>query len=183
MKDEGGTLDLRVRTKAFALRIIRVFGALPRTIEAQVIGKQVLRSGTSVGAHYREACRARSDAEFVSKIEGGLQELEETCYWLELLVESGIVKDEGGRMRHEGRADSSFSPQPSSFSFTVFFVDDNALAACFDTGINETLVKELAGYEPLRVVFRDNGFVSDAVRINVEQIFRQLSPGTEVKSL
>lgn len=66
---------------------------------------------------------------------------------------------------------------------TVFFVDDNALAACFDTGITEDLVKELAGHEPLRVVFRDNGFVSDAVKINVEQIFRQLSPTTDVKSI
>jgi adenine-specific DNA-methyltransferase len=66
---------------------------------------------------------------------------------------------------------------------TVFFVDDNALVACFDTGITEDLVKELAGHEPLRVVFRDNGFVSDAVKINVEQIFRQLSPTTDVKSI
>lgn len=66
---------------------------------------------------------------------------------------------------------------------TVFFVDDNALVACFDTGVTEELVKELAKHEPLRVVFRDNGFVSDAVKINVEQIFRQLSPSTEVRSL
>ena len=66
---------------------------------------------------------------------------------------------------------------------TVFFVDDNALVACFDKGITEELVKELAGHEPLRVVFRDNGFVSDAVKINVEQVFRQLSPTTEVKSI
>lgn len=66
---------------------------------------------------------------------------------------------------------------------TVFFVDDNALVACFENGITEDLVKELAGHEPLRVVFRDNGFVSDAVKINVEQIFRQLSPTTDVKSI
>lgn len=66
---------------------------------------------------------------------------------------------------------------------TVFFVDDNALVACFDTGITEELVKELAKHEPLRVVFRDNGFVSDAVKINVEQIFRQLSPSTEVRAI
>ncbi|NDW45362.1 site-specific DNA-methyltransferase [Ruegeria sp. PrR005] len=66
---------------------------------------------------------------------------------------------------------------------TVFFVDDNALIACFDRGITEDLVKELAGHEPLRVVFRDNGFVSDAVKINVTQIFRQLSPSTEVKAI
>jgi len=83
--------DLRARTKAFALRIIRLYSSLPKTTEAQVMGKQVLRSGTSVGAHYREATRARSTAEFVSKIEGGLQELEETAYWLELLADGGIV--------------------------------------------------------------------------------------------
>ena len=65
----------------------------------------------------------------------------------------------------------------------VFFVDDNALVACFDTGITEDLVKELAGHEPLRVVFRDNGFVSDAVKINVEQVFRQLSTTTDVKTI
>lgn len=66
---------------------------------------------------------------------------------------------------------------------SVFFVDENALVACFDTGVNEELVKQLAGFEPLRVVFRDNGFVSDAVKINVEQIFKQMSPGTDVKSI
>jgi adenine-specific DNA-methyltransferase len=66
---------------------------------------------------------------------------------------------------------------------TVFFVDDNALVACFEAGVTEDLVKKLAGHEPLRVVFRDNGFVSDAVKINVEQIFRQLSPTTDVKAI
>jgi len=66
---------------------------------------------------------------------------------------------------------------------TVFFVDENALVACFDTGVNEELVKELARLEPLRVVFRDNGFVSDAVKINVGQIFRQMSPHTEVRAI
>ncbi|MDE0032282.1 MAG: site-specific DNA-methyltransferase [Deltaproteobacteria bacterium] len=66
---------------------------------------------------------------------------------------------------------------------SVFFVDENALVACFDPVITEELVKELTKREPLRVVFRDNGFVSDAVKINVEQIFRQLSPTTEVKSI
>lgn len=66
---------------------------------------------------------------------------------------------------------------------TVFFVDENALVACFDQGVSEELVKELAKSEPLRVVFRDNGFESDAVKINVEQVFRQLSPTTEVKAI
>ena len=82
------------RTKAFALRIVRLYAALPKTTEAQVLGKQVLRSGTSVGAHVREGKRSRSDAEMISKTEGALQELEETGYWFELLVESGIVRQE-----------------------------------------------------------------------------------------
>jgi four helix bundle protein len=68
-----------------------MYTSLPKAPEAQVLGKQALRSGTSVGAHYREACRSRSTAEFVSKIEGGQQELEEASYWLELLAESGIL--------------------------------------------------------------------------------------------
>ena len=86
--------DLAKRTKDFALRIIRLYSALPTTTEAQVIGKQLLRSGTSVGAHYREARRAKSNADFISKMEGALQELDETIYWLELLSEAGIVKAE-----------------------------------------------------------------------------------------
>ena len=94
--------ELRVRTKQFALRIIRLYSALPNGTSAQVIGKQLLRSGTSVGAHYREASRARSDAEFISKLEMGLQELDETAYWLELLAESEIVPAERlGEMRKE----------------------------------------------------------------------------------
>jgi len=83
--------DLRTRTKAFALRIIRLYSALPKTTEAQVIGRQLLRCGTSVGAHYREANRAKSTPDFISKIEGGLQELDETDYWLELLGDSEII--------------------------------------------------------------------------------------------
>ena len=84
--------DLRVRTKALALRVIRMFCALPKTAVAQVLGKQVLRSGTSVGANQHEAHRARSKAEFISKMGDSLKELEETSYWLDLLAESGIVK-------------------------------------------------------------------------------------------
>jgi four helix bundle protein len=86
--------DLRVRTKDFALRMIRLYTSLPKSTEAQVLGKQVLRSGTSVGAHYREAQRAKSNADFISKMEGALQELDETGYWLELLAESGIALPE-----------------------------------------------------------------------------------------
>jgi len=86
--------NLKKRTKDFALQIIRTYCSLPKTSVAQVLGKQVLKSGTSPGAHYREALRARSKAEFISKLGGGLQELEETEYWLELLVESNIVRKE-----------------------------------------------------------------------------------------
>ena len=85
--------DLKARTKNFALRIIKLFSSLPKTTEAQVIGKQLLRSGTSVGAHYREGMRARSKNEFVAKIDAGLQELEETSYWVELLIEANIVPE------------------------------------------------------------------------------------------
>lgn len=83
--------DLRIRTKEFALGIIRMYSALPKTTEAQVIGKQVLRSGTSVGANYREAFRARSKAEFISIVGISLKDAEETAYWLELLEDAGIV--------------------------------------------------------------------------------------------
>jgi four helix bundle protein len=95
MNDERGVSkkhDLRLRTRSFALRIVRLYTSLPKTAEAQILGKQLLRSGTSVGAHYHEATRSRSNAEFISKIEAGLQELEETVYWLNLLIDSGIVK-------------------------------------------------------------------------------------------
>ena len=86
--------DLRDRSKEFALRCIRLYAALPKNMVAQVIGKQLLRSGTSVGAHYREAHRSKSNADFVSKIEGGLHELDETAYWLELLDDSKAVSSE-----------------------------------------------------------------------------------------
>ncbi len=85
--------DLTKRTKEFALRVVRLYVSLPKTTEAQILGRQVLRSGTSVGAHYREAKRAKSDADFINKLEGGLQELDETAYWLELLIESGIMAE------------------------------------------------------------------------------------------
>ncbi len=80
--EDSNKQDLKKRRKAFALRIVKLYVSLPKTTEAQVLGKQVLRSGTSVGAHYYEAKRARSTAEFIGKIEGGLQELEETVYWV-----------------------------------------------------------------------------------------------------
>jgi four helix bundle protein len=104
MKDEQDKklVDLKTRTKAFALRVIRLYSALPQTTVALVIGKQVFRCGTSVGAHYREGARSRSDAEFISKLEGALQELEETAYWLELLGDSGTLKpDRLGALQKE----------------------------------------------------------------------------------
>jgi len=85
---------LKVRTKSFALMVIKLYSMLPKTTVAQVLGKQVLRSGTSVGAQYREAQRAKSDADFINKIEGSLQELEETAYWLELIEEAGIISED-----------------------------------------------------------------------------------------
>ena len=84
--------DLAERTKKFAVRIVRLTSALPRNREADVIGRQVLRSGTSVGANYREARRARSKADFISKIGVCEQEADETCFWLELLADTGLMK-------------------------------------------------------------------------------------------
>ena len=89
MNDEK---DLCVRTKAFARRVIRLYCALPKNeAVAQILGKQALRSGTSIGANYREAYRAHSKAEFISKIGDCLKEADETWYWLELLLEENIL--------------------------------------------------------------------------------------------
>ncbi|MFB6346866.1 MAG: four helix bundle protein [bacterium] len=82
------------RTKEFSLRIINLYATLPEKAEAQILGKQLLRSGTSVGAQLREGKRSRSNLEMISKIESSLQELEETVYWLELLADSEIVNPE-----------------------------------------------------------------------------------------
>jgi four helix bundle protein len=127
--------QMLLRTKRFALNIISLYANLSKATVAQVLGRQVLRSGTSVGAHYREACRAKSDADFISKIEGGLQELDETAYWLELLAESKTIRVENvdGLMSEaeeliaifvtvvksvkaqaKGRGSSSLIPHPSS---------------------------------------------------------------------
>ncbi len=89
-----GESDLGRRTKDFALAVVRVFTTLPKGAEAQVLGRQLLRCGTSVGAHYREARRARSDAEFVAKLEVALQELDEAMYWMELLHEGAVAPEE-----------------------------------------------------------------------------------------
>lgn len=91
MSDEKPTWDLKERTMLFALRVIKLFGALPKCEEARVLGKQLLRSGTSVGANYREAHRSRSKPEFVAKVGDCLKELDESDYWMELLTKSGLV--------------------------------------------------------------------------------------------
>jgi four helix bundle protein len=91
MNDEQPETDLKVRTRNFALRIIRLCSVLPQNGPVDVISRQLVRCGTSVGAQYREAHRARSDAEFVSKLECVTQELDETIYWLELLVGGQFV--------------------------------------------------------------------------------------------
>ena len=88
---ESDENDLRERTKHFGLRILRMFSRLSKTTEARVLGKQILRSGTSVGANYREAYRGRSKSEFIAKCGDSLRELEETVYWLELLIDGKIV--------------------------------------------------------------------------------------------
>lgn len=93
--------DLKVRTRDFALGIIRLHSSLPRTTVAQVIGGQLLRSGTSVGANYREGTRARSLAEYATKLNLSLMEPEETLYWLELLEESVLKNREVTHLKAE----------------------------------------------------------------------------------
>lgn len=84
---------------------------------------------------------------------------------------SPIRKVEGGRMKVEGK------------EYTVFVVGENDLVACFDPGVTEALIKEIAKIQPLRAVFRDASFATDATRINIEQIFKALSPHTELKAI
>jgi len=86
--------QMRNRSKAFALRVIRLFRSLPYRTDTQVLGKQLLRCGTAVAANYRAVCRARSKAEFIARIGIVVEEADETVLWLELLVESGIVPPE-----------------------------------------------------------------------------------------
>jgi four helix bundle protein len=85
--------ELLQRTKSYALRIVKVVQTLPRDEIAKVLGKQLLRAGTSVGANYRAACRARSNADFVGKLKIVEEEGDESLYWLELLVEAGIMPE------------------------------------------------------------------------------------------
>ena len=94
--------ELRNRTKQFAIRIVRLYQAMPKTIEAQVIAKQLLRSGTSVAANYRAVCRARSQKEFIAKIGIVIEEADESVFWLELLTETDIFPEHKlGNLRQE----------------------------------------------------------------------------------
>jgi|SRR4051794_14282748 four helix bundle protein len=86
--------ELKDRTKRFAVRIVKLFQSLPSRPDAQILGKQVLRSGTSVAANYRAACRGRSRAEFVARIGVVVEEADETLFWLDLIGEAGIVPEQ-----------------------------------------------------------------------------------------
>ena len=88
------TADLKARTKQFALRVMKMVDALPRTIQGRAIAKQIIRSATSVAANYRVACRARSRAEFIAKIGVVEEEADESCFWLELIIDSGLLTEE-----------------------------------------------------------------------------------------
>jgi four helix bundle protein len=85
--------DLKARTKQFALRVMKLVDALPRTIQGRAIARQIIRSATSVAANYRAACRARSRAEFIAKIGVVEEEADETCFWLELIIDSRLLTE------------------------------------------------------------------------------------------
>ena len=93
MSDDRKYTELRQRTKDFGLRVIRMWKALPHTTVAEVIGKQLLRSATSVAANYRAACVAKSDADFHNKIKICQEEADESCLWLEYLIEGEIIPE------------------------------------------------------------------------------------------
>lgn len=85
--------DMLDRTKQFALRVMNLVGALPRTVQGRAIANQLMRSGTSVAANYRAACRARSKAEFISKLGTVEEEADESVFWLELIIEGNLLGD------------------------------------------------------------------------------------------
>jgi four helix bundle protein len=82
--------QMQARTKKFAVQIIKLFGKLPKTDEARVLGRQLLRSGTSTAANYRAVCRAKSVADFISKLGTVVEEADESLLWLELMEEAGV---------------------------------------------------------------------------------------------
>ncbi len=85
--------ELKQRTKALALRVMKLVDALPKSLSAKVIANQLVRSGTSVGANSRSACRGRSKREFVAKLGVVVEEADESAYWLELIMEGGLLKE------------------------------------------------------------------------------------------
>ena len=96
--------DLKGRTMAFAVRIVRLFRSLPKGKEANVIGRQLLRCGTAVGANYHMACRARSRADFISKLGIVIEEADESVFWIQLLIEAEILPDKRlAALRQEAR--------------------------------------------------------------------------------
>lgn len=102
---------LRDRTKQFAIRLVRLFRALPRSGDALIVGKQLLRAGTSAAANYRAACRARSKPEFIAKLCIVVEEMDETLFWLELMSDSGIMKPQRltGLLQEAGELTRIFS--------------------------------------------------------------------------
>ena len=94
MEREEFIEGLKTRTKQFAIRILKLYQALPKTHDYQIVGKQLIRSGTSVASNYRAACRARSQNEFFSKISIVVEEADETAFWLEVLIESEMMSQE-----------------------------------------------------------------------------------------
>src|SRR5687767_11567260 len=86
--------DLKKRTKQFALRILKLVGALPNSVQGRAVGSQLVRAGTSVAANYRAACRGRSRAEFISKLGTVEEEADESAFWMELIIESGLLRQQ-----------------------------------------------------------------------------------------
>src|SRR5216117_256463 len=93
-------LELKQRTKQFALRVIKLVGALPKSTEGRAIGGQLVRSETSVGANYRAACRGRSKAEFISKLGTVEEEADESAYWLGLIIKAGLMRPPKVQLLH-----------------------------------------------------------------------------------
>ena len=89
--------ELKTRSKKFSLRIFKLVAALPNSIQGRAIGSQLIRCGTSVAANYRAACRSRSKAEFVAKIGLAEEEADESAFWMELIIESGMLREKGRR--------------------------------------------------------------------------------------
>ncbi len=94
LKKQLDAIDLKARTKSFGLRILKLVDALLATPQGRAVANRIIRSGTSVGANYRAACRARSRAEFIAKIGVVEEEADETAFWIELIIESGLLKKE-----------------------------------------------------------------------------------------